>query len=145
MTAPDPRLGLGAVITFLTSGVEIQVTKADWDALKRTVHDKTHLGTAAATNSSLVNVQKFPGKLVDGGSIKLSGYYAGPVLELIVGAVERVRVVFPLEDGEATPESFEFDGFCDELKPWNLDPDEKVINDVNLVVAGNLDHELAAG
>lgn len=144
MAAPDPRLGLGATIEFLTSGIEIKVTKADWDALKRTTHDKTHLGTPAASPSSMVNVQKFPGKLVDGGNIKFSGYYSGPVLELIVSKEERVRVTFPLEDNETTPETFEFDGFCDDVKPWNLDPDEKVINDVNLVIAGNLTYDPAA-
>jgi hypothetical protein len=144
MTAPDPRLGLGTTIEFLLSQIRIQVTKIDWDGIKRTTHTKTHLSTPAASETNKVNIEKFPGKLVDGGTIKVSGYYAGDIWTLITSKTERVKITLPLEDGETTPESFEIDAFVDDLKPFNIDPDEKMVSDLNLVVAGGLERIPAA-
>lgn len=138
MTAQDPRIGLGTVLEFRNSGLEVQITDVDWDTLQRAVIDKSHLGSARAGSGKVGSRRKMPGKLVDSGTIKCKGHYTLGVLRMIEADPEPMRLTLPLLDNEVTPDRYDFTGFVSNVKPMAVTVDDKVPVEFDLVIDGEV-------
>lgn len=127
MTAPTARIGLGATITFLSTGCELEVTKAKMSAVTRSSHETTHLGTAQAGVGNHGSRTYIPGNVVDPGSMDVEGHWNGAVMELIEASTQRARITMPVEAGNVTGESVEVDAFLTSIGETDLGPDDKIM------------------
>lgn len=143
MTAPVARIGLGATVTFLTSGAEFEVVKADWDGLTRTAHETTHLGTTEASGADHGSRTFIPGKVTDPGTLTIEGHFNAGEMSLIEGALEDVRITFGIEDGYTTADIFQGDAFVVSVGGISIEPDAKVMQTIQLKLSGVWDYTAA--
>jgi hypothetical protein len=136
MTAPVARIGLGATVTFGTSGAEFEVVKADWDGLTRTAHETTHLGTTQPTGVNHGSRTFIPGKVTDPGTLTLEGHWNAAEMNLIEGALETVTIAFGLESGQTTADTYSGNAFVVSVGGISIEPDAKIMQTIQLKLSG---------
>ena len=138
-----PGLGLGTTLTFLTTGVSLQVRKISDSGPSREAKDTSHLGTTEASAGEYANRTYIPGKLKDPGELTLEVFYDSDVqLEMIEDAAETVRITYPLGDGESTASKDEGSAFVTNVS-YDIDPDEVSVASITLKKSGVWDFTAA--
>ena len=131
-----PGIGLGATLTFVTSGVSLTVRKISDSGPTRDPKDTSHLGTTEAPAGDYGSRTFIPGKLVDPGELTLEVFYDSDVqLEMIEDAKEVVRITYALGDGESTASKDEGDALVTNVS-YDIDPDELNVASITLKKSG---------
>lgn len=131
-----PGIGLGATVTFVTSGLSLQVRKISDSGPTRDPKDTSHLGTTEASTDEYGSRTFIPGKLIDPGELTLEVYYDSDTqLEAIEDAAEVIRITYALGYGESTPSKDEGSGFVTNVS-YDIDPDEVSVASITIKKSG---------
>lgn len=104
-------VGTGAVFTFVTTALSLDLTSIEWGGISREPIDVTHLGSTPAK-------EFIPGDLYDAGEITIEGLLDpndGDAVP-ISGAAETMRITFPIPAGGVGGAVWEASGFITEYE-----------------------------
>lgn len=130
--------GLGATITFGTSGFTANIESIEFDDIERGVRDCTHLGSTGFMEFE-------PEDLLNAGGFSFTWQYVSDSNPPYDQAVETVTVSFPLKGSEVTAANITGTGFMDRFKLPNLDKTEKMLANGHVTWDGGTGPSFTAG
>lgn len=124
--------GVGATIEFLTTGIVADLISFTLVTRSRSVLDTSGI------SDSVVKSNK-PAKLLEPGTMALVMDFNPSGTPLVTQDPERIKVTFPLLEGETTPAQWEFTGYATEEGGGEMGIDAVTRSNVTLQLQSDID------